>query len=146
MEEDRYQKNHLLFIIGLLSLMISLVFIAFTLYLLPHLLFGWIYDAPEFVPFLIERFQSQYNMTEGGASKLILLIFFLLSLIFVAIAYFSSNRIEREIFKSELTNTNKPVRFKKNTREGLTLGLKILFIIIIVFVVASLLQWIIYNT
>ena len=145
MEEDRYQKNHLLFIISLVSLLISLVLFAFTLYMLPHLLFGWRYDAPEFIPFWTEWLQYQYNVSEAAASKLILFLFVLLSLIFGLITYFSSNRIENQIFSSGLSGTNKSPIFKKSTREGVALGLKIFFIIIIIFVAASLLQWLIYH-
>ncbi len=146
MEDDRYQKNHFLFIIGLVSLLLALSLFVLTLYLLPHLLFGWLYNIPEFILFWIEWLQSQYNVTEVGASQLIILFFFLLSLFFATIAYFSSNRIDSQIFNLGSSRTRKPITFKKSSREGLALGLKILFIMIIVFVAASLFQWLLYNT
>ena len=94
MEQDRFQKNHTVFIIGMISLVISLILLALCLYLLPNLLFGWQYDVPTFVPYINEWLISTYNFTDSSASKILFFILVGLSLVFIAIAYFSSNRIE----------------------------------------------------
>jgi hypothetical protein len=148
MEADRYQKNHTLFIIGIFSLVIGLSLLAFSLYLLPHLLFGWRYNAPEFIMFWREWLQSQYGYMEPAASKLIFLFFFGLAAIFGFIAYFTSNRLESEIFSTELEEikAREPVKSTPvMTQEGLSLSLKIILIIIAVFIVSALIEWIIYT-
>ena len=75
--------------------------------------------------------------------------FFGLAAIFGGIAYFTSNRLENEIFSTELEETKaaiEPVKPKPLvTQEGLRLGLKILVIIIVVFIVGELFQWLIYE-
>ena len=149
MEADRYQKNHKVFIIGLISLLIGLSGLALTLYLLPHLLFGWHYDTPEFIVFWRHWLQSEQGFTEAAASKLVLLFFFSLAVIFGAIAYFSSNRIDSEILSAELEAPELPEQsreLKPSTREGLGLGLKILFLMAIIFMLAALLEWAIHIT
>ena len=144
MEADRYQKNHKLFIVGIFSLVLGLSFLGFSLYMLPHLLFGWRYDIPGFIMFWREWLQSEYNYTEPGASKILFLFFFGFAAIFVVIAYLSSSRLDSQILSGELQDTNKPVKLKAETREGLGLGLKIFFIIIVIFLVGALFQWSIY--
>ena len=145
MEADRYQKNHKLYIIGIFSLVIGLSLLTFSLYMLPHLLFGWRYDIPSFIMFWREWLQSEYQYNGPAASKLIFLFFFSLALIFVVIAYFSSNRLDSDILSKELHDNSNPVEPPKSNREGLHLGLKILFIIVIIFVISALFQWSIYT-
>ena len=148
MEADRYQKNHKLFILGIFSLLIALSLFAFSLYLLPNLLFGWRYDTPEFIMFWKEWLLSQYDYTEPVAARLIFLFFFGIAFIFGVIAYFSSNRIDNQILSKELKvpeEEESPDKTTQNTREGLSLGLRILFIILIIFIIGTLFQWAIYN-
>ena len=145
MEADRYQKNHTLFIIGIFSLLFGLSFLGFSLYMLPHLLFGWRYGSPEFIMFWKAGLQSQYGYTEPAASKLIFLFFFGASLICLFIAYFCSNRLDSKILSKELEDKSIPVEHQNNSREGLSLGLKILFIIIGIFLISALFQWAIYT-
>lgn len=141
MEQDRYQKNHKIFIIGLFSLLLSLSLFAFSFYVMPNLLFGWYYDVPLFVMNLVEWLQYSYNYSSGAASKLIFLVIFLSALFFAGVAYYCSNRIDNQIYSSELQSQKKT----KSKRDGLRLALKILVISILVFIAATLLEWSIYT-
>ena len=144
MEDDPSQRHHKLFIVGLVSLVMTLAFLGITLYMLPNLLFGLRYDTPEFFLFLNEWLQSQYGYTNTGASKIILLSLFIPTTFFMVVAYIFSNRIERQMINSDVSSVDNPVKFRKHGREGLYLALKILAIMIVVFIVASVLQWLIY--
>ena len=136
MEQDRYQKNHKLFIVGLLSLILGLSLVAFSLFILPNLFFGWHYDVPEFIANWVAWLQDAYELSSTAASKLTFFFFFLLGLFFAVIAYFSSNRIDNQIYSSEL-EISKPVESKKGSQGTLRLVLQILFIVWLVFIVAK---------
>ncbi len=145
MEQDRYQKNHVLYIIGLLSLVASLSLLAFTLYILPYLVFGWRYDAPGFIHLWKELLRVRYHFSPSVASQIIGVPFFLLTLLFAFIANFASNRMDNEIYSTELTIENKEQNTKKSPNESIALVLKILLIIVLVFVGAELFHWLIYT-
>jgi len=145
MEEDRYQKHHVLYIIGLLSLVASLSLFAFTLYILPYLVFGWRYDAPGFIHLWKELLIVKYHFSSSAASQIIGVPFFLLALVFAFIANFSSNRMDNEIYSTELAVENKEQNTRKSPNESIALVLNILLIIVLVFVGAELFQWLIYT-
>ena len=144
MDDDYFQKNNKLFIIGLISLVMALAFLGITLYMLPNLLFGWRYNTPAFFMIWREWLQTQYGYTQAGASKIVLLLFFIPTTVFIVISYFSSRRIDSQTLYSDLSSEIKFSQVRKQSREGVYLALKILFIMIFVFIVASLLQWLIY--
>lgn len=145
MEQDRYQQNHKLFIIGLASLVISLSLFALSFYIMPNLLFGWGYDTPEFITNFVEWFQYTYNYSESAASKLVFLIVFVLASIFASIAYYCSNRIDNQIYSLELQESKQLQKVQTTDREGLRLVLKILFITLLIFLAAALFEWFIYT-
>jgi hypothetical protein len=142
MEQDRYQNHQVIFVAGLFSLVLGLSLFALSFYIMPSLLFGWLYDTPEFIVYIVEWLQESYNYTSAGASKLVFLIVFLLALFFSGIAYYSSNRIDNQIFSSELQAQSKPKKMK-----GVALGLilKIAFICLLIFLAATLFEWFIYT-
>ncbi len=141
MEPDRYQKNHMVFIIAMISLIFSLSLLAFSLYLLPHLLFKWHYDTPGFIIFWQEWLRSDYDVGATLSSRLILLFFFGLALIFGVITYFSSNRIENQIFSNEIKQSRTLETDQTNAHEGVYLVFKIILIIVIVLIAASFFEW-----
>jgi len=146
MEQDRYNTNHPLFIIGMISLILCLAMFGLTFYVLPNLLFGLIYDVPSFITDWKEWLWTTYEMNDYRASHIIALFLFSCSLIFALIAYFSSNKIDNKIFRSELESQEEATGEKRNHRETMILVVKILFIIILVYVFAQVFQWIIYAT
>ena len=140
MEQDRYQKNHKLFILGLFSLVLSLSLFAFSLYLLPNLFFGATYDVPWFIANWVTGLHYAYDISEPAASKIVFLVFFLSALIFAIIAYISSNRIDDQIYSTEL-EIIKPVKVKRGTTGALRLALQILFAIVLVFLAVLFVEW-----
>lgn len=141
MEQDRYQSNHKLFILGLFSLVFCLSLFALSFYIMPYLLFGWYYDTPAFVINLVEWLEYTYNYTNSAASTLVFLSVFFLALFFAGIAYFCSNRIDNQIYSSELKKKEKP----KIKADGLRLALKILAICLLIFIAATAFEWFIYT-
>ena len=143
MEQDRYQKNHVLYIIGLISLVASLSLLALTLYIIPHILFGWTYDVPSYVSIWKEWLRVKFSMNVSTASQLIALILFLITLLFAGIAYFTSNRMDNLIFSTELENKEQLNRMKKSHREAVEIILKLLLIVLLVYMLAELFLWLI---
>ena len=142
MEQDRYQRNHKTFIIGLISLLLSLSLFAFSFYVMPNLLFGWYFEVPPFILDLVEWLQYTYNYSNSAASKLIFLVIFLLALFFAAVAYYCSNSIDNQIYSAELQHQKK----SKNTKnDGFRVVLKILVISLLIFIAATLFEWSIYT-
>lgn len=146
MEQDRYNTDHFLFIIGMISLIMSLAMFGLTFYVLPNLLFGLIYDIPSFISEWREWIRTSYQVTDYAASQIIALFLFTLSLMFALIAYLSSNQIDNKIFRSELELQEEVTHEKKKNRETMILVIKILFTIMMVYVFAQAFQWFIYET
>lgn len=145
MEYDRYQKNHGLFITGMVSLVICLALFSLLMYVAPNLLFGWRYSIPSFITFSIGWMVDTYSVTELAAARIIFLIGFILAWVFAFIAYISSNRIDNEIYHDELPEAFQPMRPKTEDHEGMRVFVKILIFIALVFIIASILEWIIYT-
>lgn len=145
MEQDRYQKNHALFIIGLFSLVVSLSLFALCLYILPNLLFGWRYDTPGFIINWVALLQFDYNYSSQASSNIIVLAVFLLALFFAVIAYFASNRIDNQIYSAELEMSQEIKIPSRNRQLAIQLSAKILLIIILVVIVSALIDWLLYT-
>lgn len=148
MEEDRYRTNNKLYIIGILSLLLSLSLLAFSLYILPHLLFGWRYDTPEFLMTLRTWLETSYNFTEVGAARFALTLFFLFTILFGIIAYITSNRVDDEIYEEELEEgqPTQPITQRKDVSESISFSLKVFFIVMVVILVAILFELALRST
>lgn len=140
MQEDRYQTNHFLYIVGMVSLFLSLGLLAFCFFLMPHLLFGWAYDVPQAVIGLQVWLQTNYGYDDITAEKWVLFIAFVPALFSVFVAVFSSNRIDSELLDQK--ETTQP-RVRRNFKDSTLLFLKIIFLIATVFAIAALIEWLI---
>lgn len=148
MEQDRFQKNHTLFILGMFSLIASMTLLALSFYIMPNLLFGWIYDVPRFIINWVEMIKIRYNYSAAVASQLIFFFLFLLAVFFGIIAYFSSNRIDNDIYSAELNEEAEAQPSKIKTTaisDAPRLALKILFVSLLVFIFIKVFEWIIYT-
>ncbi len=105
MEPDRYQENHVLYILGMLCLSISLSLLLFSFFTLPYLLFGWHYEVPGFIISWREWLVSNYGLGLKHASWLISLILFIVSFLFGIGAYSTSMRIDNAIYGIDNTPT-----------------------------------------
>lgn len=148
METPRYDVNHGLFIIGLLSLVTSLALIVFSLYLLPFLLWGWHYNVPEFISFWVNHYVEQHKFTPYGASIFVFLHFFIPGLLAGFIAYLCSNRIDDTIYGLHQSSSGSILSsgLRSETRESLGLGLKILILLLLVILGAGIIEWLIHLT
>ena len=145
MEYDRYQHNNKIFIIGLLCLLVSLSLLAFSIYILPYLLWNWTYNVPGFILDWRERLKEFYNFTDSGASWTIFLIFIIPAIICGYISQLTSNYMDNQIegVKPETTTPEPPIEVKGDIQETIGFGLKIFLLIILVLVLVALLEWLI---
>lgn len=148
MEPDRYRANHKLYVLGIISLLLSLSLLAFSLYITPRLLLGWKYDSPEFLMHMIDWLQRNYQFTEVAAAKIILLMFFILALLFGIMAYIISNRVDNQIYGIEEPKESviEQVASRRNISESMGFGLKVFLIIIVVILLAILFEWTLRST
>ncbi len=147
MEDDRFQKHHVLYVVGLLSLLLGLGSLAFGLFLLPYLWFGYQYDTPEFIMFWQEWMRVEWGYTSADAAKVILFTFFGSAVLCGLVAYVSSSRIDKDIFKDKEPFSETDSSFlKPSTRESMGLGLKILLIMVLVFGLAAGFEWLIASS
>ena len=140
MEEDRYKTNHFLYIVGMLSMFLSLGLLAFCFFLMPHLLFGWEYDVPQAVIGLQVWLQNNYGYDDSTAEKWVMFIAFVPAFFSVFVAVFSSNRIDRDLLdKNDIAQPG----MKHNIKDSTALFLNIVFLIATVFAIAALIEWLI---
>ena len=145
MDDLRHPKSETLFIIGLVSLISGFSLLLFSLYLVPNLLFGWHYSLPDFFMNWSNWMQYSFNYSDDGASKMLLLICFVVSIVLVLIAYLTSIMMDKQLYVQNNTDELQPKKDKKLSHEGLDLGLKLFVIIIFVFILAAVFEWIIYT-
>lgn len=149
MEADRYQQNHKLFIIGLLSLVSSLLLLFFSLFLLPHLLLGWNYDVPEFIAYWREWITEQFAISEVWASRIIFMFFIFISIILGLIAHIASSRIEKQIYPDETPETSVKPEYRVEeeippkifNKESMPVYLHVLGVVFLAAAAAFLVHW-----
>lgn len=145
MEADRYQKNRKLFILSMLSLIVSLSLFAFSFYVLPYLVFAWRYDIPEFIVNWQVWFTEGMGFAERKANVLIFFSCFIPALIAGYISYWSSNKIENEIYG---ITPKKPVdekNFGEEVKDTFSFGFRLSLIILLIVVGVFLLEWLITD-
>lgn len=141
LEQDRFKQNNLLFITCLFCLLLSLGLFVFALYILPHLIWDWHYEVPEFIAVWREWFKNYYNTTENYANAIIFLVFLIPSVLAGIISCITSNLIENRLFNidSEISSVNKA---SMNTmKDSINFGLKLISILLLVLMGAFLFEW-----
>lgn len=141
MEYDRYQQNSKLFIIGIICLLLCLSLGAFSLYIIPSLLAGWVYNIPEFILVWQQRLIERHNFSQFGAGGVICLFFLISTLISGYISYWASNRIDDEIYGLNLEKPKPEVEAHSDLKESFGFGFKVLLLIILTLVAIFFLQW-----
>ena len=141
METDRYEKNHPLYIFGMICFLISMGVLLFSLYMLPYLMFGVLYDVPEFIAFWREYLVSDLGMTDNHALMLIYLSFTFCWLLFGLGAYYASIRIENAIYA--INDTKKPggMHLSPETKESLYVFWKVMALIAFFYGVIFVFHW-----
>ncbi len=144
MEQDRYKKNHFSYIAGMLSLITSLGLFAFSLFLIPNLIFGWHYALPGFLIDLMAMLESDYGMGPSSVNWLLFGILDLPAVVLFIMADILSNKIDNEIY--EVNRFVPEAQTRKNVEnsdleESGGLFLRMTMIVIVVFLVAGVFQW-----
>lgn len=137
MEQDRYEQNHVLFIVGLISLISCLGLLLFTLFMLPHLVFGWHYAVPEFISYFREWIVSTYGLNISQARLVVFGILSTLVLLSGYISYYASTQIDDKLYTLKTPIVEDPPKSTKklsqSTKESIRYFLIVLGVIIIVF-------------
>ncbi|MCX7116289.1 MAG: hypothetical protein NTW08_10360 [Gammaproteobacteria bacterium] len=94
MTEDRYEVNHTLYVVGLMSLLGSLSLIFFALYILPSLLWDLAYTVPDAVKTWHVWLQEERDWSASGSGWLMFSVFMVPGLILGYISYWASNRLD----------------------------------------------------
>ncbi|MBA2656516.1 MAG: hypothetical protein H0U70_05960 [Tatlockia sp.] len=141
MEQDRFQQNSKLFVIGLISLLLCLSLLALGLYIVPYLLWDWRYGVPGMVIELHEWFKENYNFNNSGASWMVFLTFMVPAIICGLISQWTSKYIEKKMFGLELHSPERKMEIHKDIQETVSFGLKIFLLIILVIVAVSIVEW-----
>ena len=141
MEPDRFQHSPKVYIVGLISMIISMALFGLGAYIFPNIAFGLVYRIPDFIFESVNLVQVAYDLNERKAGWLVLVIIFFLGLIASIITYAVSNRIENGIYAIQ------PEKVEQKSSEKWTetgpLILKISFILGVIFISAKLFQWVI---
>ncbi|MFA5959141.1 MAG: hypothetical protein WC785_01320 [Tatlockia sp.] len=143
MEQDRYQQNALVFIIGLISLLLSLSLFAFSFYIMPYLLWSWTYSVPGTILFIREWFKETFEFTDIGASWMVFLMFIIPAVVFGYISQFSSNYLDDAIYGLKKVKSEKQEEIKRDVQETLSFGLKLFLLIVLVISVVLTIEWLV---
>ncbi|CEK10658.1 hypothetical protein [Legionella hackeliae] len=143
MEHSRFQQNSALFVLGIITLVLSIVLFVFSFYIVPFLFWDWVYDVPEFVSIWREWLKEEYNFTQMGASWLILLFFILPALLCGFVSYFASNYIDNRLLHMlpQKIESEKHEAVRRDLQETLIGIIKIFGAIVLVLVIVSMIQW-----
>lgn len=149
MESDRYQRHHVLYLVGIVCLLLCLSLVFLLLYILPYLIWKLNYDLPEFITTMIAFFEDKYYASEVRSRVYVGIVLFIPILITGLVSYYVSNFIDDEIYKNELTSDeateekNHSEEVKKERRESATIGFEIIGLIILVVVGLTVIQFLI---
>lgn len=145
MEPDRFKNNHILYVLGIICLILSLTLFFFSLFIAPFLLWHLSYDVPGIIDGLIAVFEEDYNYSTAASKALVWLIFFIPSLITGFVAYYISNHIDNQILHIETIVDEEEIKTdsldaKRQLRESISIGFKIILLMIVIVGVALMLQ------
>lgn len=143
MEADRYKQNHKLFIFCMICLLLSLSLFSLSLFILPHFIWGWNYNVPEFVYDLTQWLIEYHAFTETGAKIMVFLMVFIPALITGFISYITSNMIENKVLEIPETTNPDENKVPLELKETFSLSMKIILLIVLVIIVMFLIQWLI---
>jgi hypothetical protein len=142
------ERNDKFFLLGLVSLAVSLFLFPLAIYILPQAYFGWTYHIPDFISNFNEYLQDAFGMTRRSASWTVFYSIFLMAIVFANIAYFAAMRTRHDIKKSiPHENVDEAVvrlrQANQNRRETIFLVVKLVLIMVLVFSIAEIVQWVV---
>lgn len=146
MEFDRYRINKNLYLLGMLGLLLGMTLSLFALVILPNLLWNLSYNVPPFIQEMVQYFEYEQRLSPTASAWTIFLLFFVPGLILIILSAMASNKIEDKVYHLKNIESRDVLVFednKKENYEGVSFSMKLFFIIIMVFVVATLFHWLI---
>jgi len=133
MDTTQHQYNY---IISLFFLSIGLGLLIFSLYIFPHLILHWHYKLPGFILEWKHFLMNYYKISATTSGSVLFIIFLSLAIICMLITNKLSNMSNNIITEVDI---QKPVI---RTRASL-LSLQILLMIILIFMLGKMFQWLI---
>lgn len=147
MDKDRFDVNSKAFVISMVCLLLCLTLLAFSLYLLPYLIWNWNYDIPESIFIWHQWLKDQYNFSDSAVHFIIFLSFFIPAVITGYIAYRLSNEIDKEVLGLTTPETKiKTEVAREQLNASMTLGFRLLIIILLIIAAVFLFEWLITRT
>lgn len=141
MSEGPFQQHNNLFITCMISMVMALSLLAFSLYIFPYLIWHWVYDIPGFISDWREWLKDYHNYTESGAAWSVFLMFFIPGLIASLTTYIITNILEK-MDSNEKVETLEPQRLiSDNAEESLSITMKVLILIALVIAAVFFAEW-----
>lgn len=136
-------KYDRLYFFGMLFLLLSITLFGFSFYIFFHLVLGWHYEIPEFIPTWQRWFYAKLPFTDSKINLIIFGIFF----VSAAIAGFIANKISHKVedLEEPFTKPEPILPEKQNSSEGFDFFLKILLLILVVFASTMVFEWLIED-
>tara|TARA_Y100000588_G_scaffold306654_1_gene330425 strand:+ start:2187 stop:2645 length:459 start_codon:yes stop_codon:yes gene_type:complete len=138
MNQHSSKQREVFFYLGIAFLIISLILVGIVFYLLPHLLFGWVYDVPYFIMHWRGAIVQFYGFSNITASWVIFAILFTLAILSISITVFlsvSNTQIERETKAPE-----KAVRDGRLSRDLQSTSYHLIRIIMLVLLIIAIVE------
>lgn len=146
------KREDQLFLVGLVSLILSLFLFPYLAYLFPAVWLGWEYHIPSFTVDATLWIQTTFHTSYFIAFHWFFRCIMVLAVLFGAIAYFASHHISRlqlnadKLQQDARARTKLSEKAKRGSKESVIFFLKMVFIITLVFIVADIIQWAISVT
>ncbi|PJD95437.1 MAG: hypothetical protein CK426_04280 [Legionella sp.] len=93
---NKSKKKQYLFIVSIFLFLLALVFLFYSLYLLPYLLLNFTYDVPEFIVLLLEKIQAYYDYPVNKSKILLWILLFIPGVLISYVSYYFSNADKKE--------------------------------------------------
>jgi hypothetical protein len=146
MVQQNSKNGEFIFIIGMISLVFTMATCGFCAYILPYLLFGFVYDVPSFIINWQEQLIRGYTITRSVSAGIIFVSLLVPGILFGFLAYVCAKYLDPVVREDEISNMEqgRARRLKRDVKDTSKILLKLLIIVIMVIVAVEIIEWIIY--
>ena len=145
MEDNSTRQTEVSFYLGIVFLIISMLLTGITLYMLPHLLFSWVYDVPEFVSEWREGIVNIYDYTQFTASMIILSVLLILSIIAVILTVIFSSQLTPEVPENTTPeNHARRTRIRRDLQSTSYYLIRLIVIVLAVIAVVEIIEFFLF--
>lgn len=149
MEYDRFEHHPVVYLLGMLFLILGLFMLGFAVYLLPHMLFSWVYSIPMEWYQWSQKLQMNYALAPEKAERWLFLAFVILGLIAIYLAEWIANYLdahELRIRRMLQVEEKKEPEVINEKKDGWRLFLLVALILMITILGVNFLEWSIQLT